>query len=199
MTYRFLDGSLDEETVIYSEDRVLKLISDHHIQKGPFFSKDSDWLIESSGQVTGRTVDKDGKEKIESSHMDLQPDLANGMVGTILLNVAQNSPEFKVPYVAPMGKGRLIHLDVSPADTGTFTDVGVRHKAAIFRVKIELGGVVGAVAPVVGKQPKDLLIWVLEGEVPALVREVGQTYEGGPVVSIELSGASFATVASSTK
>jgi hypothetical protein len=56
---------------------------------------------------------------------------------------------------------------------------------------VDLGGVAGVIAPVIGKQPKDTMVWVLEGEVPGFVRQVGQLYEGGPVVSIELSGTSF--------
>jgi hypothetical protein len=44
------------------------------------------------------------------------------------------------------------------------------------------------VAPIVGKQPADALVWVLEGQAPSLIRQIGQLYEGGPLVSIQLSG-----------
>lgn len=199
MVFHFLDGSLDDETVVFSQDRVLKLISDRHIQKGPFFPKDTDWLVEESGQVTGRTREKGGTEKVETDHLDLPPDVSNGIVGTLLLNVPRDIPDLKVAYVAPTGKGRLIHLDIAPISNGKFRDVGLTHTATIFRVKIELGGAVGVIAPVIGKQPKDMQVWVLEGEVPALVRQVGQLYEGGPLVSIEVSGATFPTVAQTAK
>jgi hypothetical protein len=48
--------------------------------------------------------------------------------------------------------------------------------------------VTGVVAPVLGKAPADVLVWVLEGEAPALIREVGQLEAGGPIVSIEVVG-----------
>ncbi len=192
LTYRFLDGSIDEETATYVQRGTFHLISDHHIQKGPFFPKAIDYLVDvASSQVTSRSFDKDGKQKVEVQHLDLPPDVYNGLIGTILLNTPARSPAFKIGMVAPTGKGRLIKLAMTPDGHGTFYDVGLPHSATIFRVKVELGGVAGVVAPVVGKQPSDTLVWVLEGEVPMLVRQVGALYEGGPLVSIELAGTSF--------
>jgi hypothetical protein len=40
-------------------------------------------------------------------------------------------------------------------------------------------------------QPKDVMVWILEGEQPAVVRVVGQLSGFGPVVSSELEGTSF--------
>ena len=45
-----------------------------------------------------------------------------------------------------------------------------QHKATRFNVKVELGGIVGMIAPVVGKQPADTNVWVAGGEAPALVK-----------------------------
>ena len=93
--------------------------------------------------------------------------------------------------LAPSGKGRLIKLAITPDEEGHFSIVGIRKTANVFRVKVELGGVTGLVAPIVGKQPSDTLVWVAGGNAPALVREVGQMYEGGPIVDIQLAGTSF--------
>jgi hypothetical protein len=192
LIYRFRDGSIDDDITTYTQHETFKLVSDHHIQKGPYFPNPSDYTVDvASGNVTSRTIDKDGKEKVEVNHFDLPSDVYNGMVGTILLNAAHNAPEFKVGMLAPAGKGRLVKLAISPDSEGTFHQVGVALKATIFRIKVDLGGVAGVIAPVIGKQPKDTMVWVLEGEVPGFVRQVGQLYEGGPVVSIELSGTSF--------
>jgi hypothetical protein len=193
LIYRFTDGSIDDDTVTYNQRETFQLVRDHHIQKGPFFPKPSDYLVDvPTGNVTSRSVDKDGKEKVEVEHMDLPADVYNGLVGTILLNVSAGAPEFKLGMVAPTGKGRLIKLAISPEGEGTFSNIGMRQKASIFRVKVELGGVAGVVAPVIGKQPADTMVWVLQGDVPGLVRETGPLYEGGPIVSIELAGTSFA-------
>ncbi len=61
----------------------------------------------------------------------------------------------------------------------------------MFRIHPELGGIVGVIARLIGLQPKDVMVWVLEGEEPAVVRIVGQLGGYGPVVSSELEGASF--------
>ena len=49
----------------------------------------------------------------------------------------------------------------------------------------------GVIARLVGLQPKDVMVWILEGEEPAVVRIVGQLGGFGPVVSSELVGSSF--------
>ena len=196
LTYHFRDGSVDEDTTEWTQNQAFHLIRDHHIQRGPFFSKAIDCLVEESGAVTLRTRDADGKVKVETSHVDLPPDVSNGFVGTVLLNVATNSGPFKLSFVAPTGKGRLIQLSVDLAGEEPFSPVlGVRRKATVFRIHPELGGVAGVVAPVVGKQPKDIFVWVLEGEVPGLVREIGPLEEGGAVVSVEPAGASYPAAA----
>ena len=39
----------------------------------------------------------------------------------------------------------------------------------------------GVIAPMTGKEPPDYRIWVQSGAPPAVVREEGPLYEGGPV------------------
>ena len=200
LTYHFRDGSLDDDTTVFSQHGTFHLISDHHIQRGPFFSKATDCLVEESGQVTLRTVEKDGKEKVETSQIDLPPDVSNGFTGTMLLNVSPKTDPFKLGLVAPVGKGRLIQLSIEVAGEEPFSPVlGVRRKATVFRVHPELGGIAGVVAPVLGKEPKDVFVWILEGEVPGLVREIGQLEQGGPVISIEPAGASYPPAAAVKK
>ena len=64
-------------------------------------------------------------------------------------------------------------------------------KATVFRIHPELGGIVGVIAKLLGLQPKDVMVWVLEGDRPAVMRVVGQMSGFGPVVSSELVGTSF--------
>jgi len=47
------------------------------------------------------------------------------------------------------------------------------------------------IARLLGLQPKDVMVWVLDSEEPAIVRIVGQLGGYGPVVSSELDGVSF--------
>ena len=188
LSLSFLDGSVDDDTTVYTQGENFVFVSDHHVQKGPFFSKPTDYTVEANGQVTIRSVEKDGKEKVEASHIDLPADVSNGMIGTLLLNVATDTPVVHLSMVAATGKGRLVQLEVMPDGEAGFALAGMRHKANVFRIKIKLGGMTGVVAPVIGKAPADAFVWVLEGEAPALIREVGQLEAGGPIVSIEVVG-----------
>jgi hypothetical protein len=192
MTYKFLDGSLDDETTTYSQRGTFRLVRSHHVEKGPFFQKPVDFAIEATtGNATSRTVDKDGKSHDESAHIDLPDDVANGLVGTLLLNVPRNAAPFRVGMLAPIGKGRLIRILISPEGEQPFHMAGQTLKAAVFRIHPELGGIVGVIARVIGLQPKDVMVWVLEGDEPAVVRIVGQLGGYGPIVSSELEGAGF--------
>jgi hypothetical protein len=189
-TLHFRDGSLDDETAVFTQHQVFQFVSDHHIQRGPFFKNAIDALVEASGQITIRTTANDGKVKEESSHIDLPPDIANGIVGPLLINLPHNTPGITFGMVLPTPKGRLIKLNVTPDGTGSFI-AGASRKASLFRIKLALGGIAGAVAPIIGKQPSDVILWVLEGDAPVIVREDAQLSEGGPVVSIQLAGTSF--------
>ncbi len=189
---KFRDGSLDDETTVFLQRNTFQFVSDRHIQHGPFFKQAMDMQLNADGQLTLRTTGKDGKEKIETNHIDLPPDVSNGMVESLMQNVSHNAAPFTLGMVLPSGKGRLAKLAISPDGTQPFTAViGDRRTAMVFRIKFELGGAAGMVAPIIGKQPSDIMMWVTQGEVPVLVRVIGQLSEGGPVVSLELAGTSF--------
>lgn len=192
LTYRFVDGSIDDETTTYVQRGTFRLVSDHHIEKGPYFSRPIDFTVDASnGIATSRTIDSSGKIRVESKHIRTPNDLANGIVGTLLLNVSPNTTPFRVAMLAPVGAGRLIQLLISPEGEQTVYLAGQALKAAVFRVHPELGGIMGFLAPLFRLQPKDVTVWVLEGEQPAVVVMVGQLGGYGPVVSSDLVGASF--------
>ncbi|GGH06101.1 hypothetical protein GCM10011586_22850 [Silvibacterium dinghuense] len=192
LTYHFLDGSVDDEATTYTQKGTFQLVRNHHIQKGPFFTKPIDLTIEAAtGMVTSQTIDKHGRIHVESKHMDLPDDLANGIVGTLLLNVPDNAIPFRVGMLAPVGGGRLIRLLISPAEEQTVHLAGQTLEATVFRIHPELGGIVRVIARLLGLQPKDVMVWVLEGEDPAVAVIVGQLGGYGPMVSSELVGSSF--------
>lgn len=192
LTYKFMDGSIDDETTTYRQQGTFRLVRDHHIQKGPFFAKPVDFTVDAAtGIVTSRIIDKNGRIHIESKHTDLPDDLANGFVGTLLLNVPHNTTPFRVGMLAPVAGGRLIQLLISPENEQTVHLAGQTLKATVFRIHPELGGIAGVIARLLGLQPKDVMVWVLEGEEPAVAVIVGQLGGYGPVVSSDLVGTSF--------
>jgi hypothetical protein len=191
LTFRFLDGSVDEETTVFRQRGTFQLVRDRHVQQGPFFKDDTDITVDvPTGMVTIKTTSKKGESKTETNHMDLPSDVANGMVGSLVLNVNRDAA-FSVGMVATTSKGRLIKLDFSSTGEQSFRIAGRVRKATVFRIHPDLGGVAAVIAPIIDKQPKDIMLWVLEGDVPSFIREVGQLSEGGPIVSIEFAGTSF--------
>ena len=187
LVFRFKDGSVDDETAVFSQRLNFRLISYRHIQKGPAFPHPTDVLINAAtGQVTVRFTDK-GHEQVETEHLDLPPDLANGILLNVLKNVQPSATETKISYVAATPKPRLVKLSIAPKSEEMFLVAGSRHKAMRFVVKAELGGITGIVAPLLGKQPADTNVWVAGGEAPAFVKSEGPLYLGGPIWSIEMT------------
>jgi hypothetical protein len=43
------------------------------------------------------------------------------------------------------------------------------------------------VAPLVGKQPPDIHVWLVEGEAPVVIKSEGPMFDGGPVWRIEMT------------
>ena len=188
LVFRFKDGSVDDETAVFSQRDNFRLVSDHHIQKGPAFPHPTDVLINAStGQVTVRSTDNNGHEKVETDRLDLPADLANGIILNVLKNIRSDAAETKVSYVAATPKPRLVKLSIAPAGEETFSVAGSRRKATRFVLKVELGGITGMIAPLLGKQPADTNAWIVGGQAPAFVKLNGPLYLGGPIWSIEMT------------
>ena len=189
LTFHFRDGSLDDETTVYTQHTNFQLISDHHIQRGPSFPKPIDVSIDAaSGTITSVTT-KDGKPDTKQDHLDLPPDLANGLTGLYMLNLDPGAPSTRVSMIAPGDKPRLVHILITPDGDSHHQDRasigGSPRTVTRYLAKIEIGGIAGAVAPIVGKQPADMHIWILPGPAPTLVRQEAQLFEGGPIWRIE--------------
>jgi hypothetical protein len=192
LTYRFADGSIDDEATTYRQQSTFRLLRDHHVQKGPFFTRPVDFTIDAAdGVATNRTTDRNGRVHIESKRMALPADLANGIVGTLLLNVPENTAPFRVGILTPLEGGRLIRILISADGEQSFQLAGQNLKATVFRIHPELGGIVGFIAMLIGVQPKDVKVWVLQGQKPAVVKIVGQLGGYGPLVTSVLKGTTF--------
>jgi hypothetical protein len=188
LVYHFKDGSVQEETAVYSQRGSFRLLSDHLLQKGPAFKRPTDLSIDgSTGQVTVRYTDDDGKEKVITDRLKIPPDLANGAIPTVLKNIPPGTPKTTLSMIVATPKPRLVKLIISPEGEDTFSVGESARKAVRYDVKVDIGGAAGVVAPIVGKQPPDTHVWILEGEAPTFVKSEGPAYEGGPIWRIELT------------
>ena len=185
LVFHFKDGSLHDETAVFSQRGHFRLISDHLIQKGPAFKHPIDMTVNAKrGNVSVRYTE-DGKEKTADDHFDLT-NAGNGLQLTLLKNILPDTPETKVAFVVATPKPQLVTLVIKPQAEEPFSTGDARRKAVHFVVKVDIGGISGVLADLLGKQPPDTNVWILEGEAPAFVKSEGPLAPGGPVWRIEL-------------
>ncbi len=188
LVFHFKDGSIRSENVVFSQRRSFRLLSDHVVQKGPAFKHAMETSIDgATGQITVRYTDDDGKDKVTTDRLELPPDVANGLIFMLLKNITPDAPETTLSMVAATPKPRLVKLVVTPQGEDSFSTGGSSRKAIHYVLKVDIGGVTGLVAPLVGKQPPDTHVWILGGEAPAFVKSEGPLYLGGPTWRIELA------------
>ncbi len=187
LVFYFRDGSVDDETSVYSQRSDFRLISDRHIQRGPSFPDPCEVTIDAgSQQVSIRALSKEGEE-VKTEHVEMPLDLANGLLFNLIKNLQKDAPKLEVSFLSLSLKPRMVKLAIALEKEEPFTVAGRHLKALKWDVKPELGGLSGIVAPMIGKQPPDLHVWIAEGGVPAIVRVDAALYAGGPIWSIQLA------------
>lgn len=188
LTFRFRDGSVHDETAIYTQQGRFRLVTYRLLQRGPAFPRVLEMSIDATtGQVDVIHTDDDGERRTESERMELPDDLANGMVSTLLKNVRPEALPRSLSYVAATPKPRLVKLELATAPKDRFATGGHGRLATHYIVKVDIGGLAGAIAPLIGKQPPDVHVWILGGAAPAFVRAEQALSLGGPIYRIELT------------
>ena len=87
--------------------------------------------------------------------------------------------------VAASPKPRIIKLQVYREEPATFAVGDKTLKALHFTVHTKITGVAGVVASLVGKQPRDSKVWILDGAVPLFLKFEGPLDGDGPIWQIE--------------
>jgi hypothetical protein len=191
LVFHFKDGSLQDESAVYTERERFQLVSDHLIQRGPSFPHPMEVSIDAaSSRVTVRHRDE-GKEQVIEERMELPSDLANGITLTLLKNIAPDALSTTVSMLVATPKPRLVKLVITRVGDEPFSVGRASYKATRFNVKVEIGGIAGLIAPLLGKQPKDASVWILGGDAPGFVRSESQFYQGGPLWRIELAAPDY--------
>lgn len=186
MNFHFNDGSSFREITKFTQHGEFRLVSDKVTQKGPSFKQQSESEIDAkAGNITVRTVDG-GKEKVTTKHMDLLPDVANGMLPVLMKNLSKPGTPATVSMVAVGASPRLVHLNIIPLEETTLKYGAAVHKTQHFVVKIRIGGIAGVIAPLVGKQPPDIQFWILETGAPVFLQSEGQLSADTPVWRIQI-------------
>jgi hypothetical protein len=187
LVFHFTDGSLDDDTAVFTQRRQFAFVSEHLVQRGPSFPRAIDMTVTAGGQAVVQYVDEHGAHKTSTEHFDAQADLANGIILALLKNVRPDAAPKALSMIVATPSPKLIKLKVSVAGSDDFSTGRRGRKAVHYVLKADLGGVQGLVAPLLGKQPPDSHVWVLAGAAPAFVKSEQPFYAGGPVWRIELT------------
>jgi len=188
LVFHFKDGSVHDETAVYSQRSVFTLQSYHLVQRGPAFLEDTEISLErASGMYRVKTrARKDGREKVLDGKLDLPLDVYNGMVPTVVKNLSIGAGE-TVHMVAFTPAPKLIKLELAPAGDYKILVGGSEKAATRYVLKPILGIWLKLFASLLGRMPPDNHAWIVTADVPAFVKFEGPLYMNGPAWRIELT------------
>jgi hypothetical protein len=188
MIFRFKDGSVFDETVSFTQERVFTLQSYRLRQRGPVFAEDTEISVE-RGTGTYRVKSKahnEEREKVLDGKLVLPSDVYNGMVLMVAKNLGRGASE-TVHIIAFTPAPRLINLEVTPVGEHKVL-VGELTKTAIhYLFKPRLGSWLKLFATLLGRVPPDYHAWIVTDELPAFARFEGPLSATGPVWRIEVT------------
>ena len=187
LQFQFKDGSLYREITKFTQKGVFRLISDQVVERGPAFKQDSEsWIDVEAGKVTVKTMEK-GKEKTTTKQIAVPNDAANGLLFTIAKNLDPSAAETVLSMVAASDKPRVVKLQITPSQEKEVHEGTLTYKAQHYVVHIKIPGAAGVVAPLIGKKPPDIQLWILKSEAPTFVEFEGPLSQDTPVWRIELA------------
>jgi hypothetical protein len=175
MVFRFADGSLLEERVVFSQDEVFTVHEYRWIQRGPAFKEDADAYFErASRKYRVQTTDRDdGEVDVTEGDLDEMPaNLSNGMVIVLAKNLAPDRGA-TVRMVAFTPSPKIIGLELEPEGTERVS-LGTETKPVTrYAIKAKLGFFLKIGAKLTGRDPPDRHAWIIADEVPAFAKFVG--------------------------
>ena len=182
MVFRFKDGSLYDETVVFIQERVFTMQSYRLVQRGPAFAEDTEISLErATGKYRVSTkAHKDGDEQVLNGTLDLPPERLqwNGHHGR------KESPQ-RCQRNRPH---RRIHAHSPPHPTGVYT--GGRAKGANWRtgencnplrVETPARDLAQGLRHSAKTRAAGFHAWIISDELPAFVRFEGPLVTTGPV------------------
>ena len=182
---KFQDGSVHEEAVTYTQKKVFRVERYHLVQRGASFPTMDVSFDRKTGTYKAVTQSKQGEdEKTASGALEIPADVYNGMAATLLKNLPA-SGRASVQMMGFMPKPIVIKMDLSTEGEDRVSVGGRVMKVNRHLAKLDVGGLKGAVAKLIGKDPPDLRYSLVAGSVPVFVRFEGPMFLNGPTVRIE--------------
>jgi len=188
LVFRFKDGSLHDEKVAFSQQRVFTLISYRLLQRGPSFPDQIDISIDrGTAEYKVRSkAGEDGKEELVTGEFDLPKDTYNGMLIMMLKNLQKGTDE-TVSVLAFTPGPQVIKVQLLVMGEQTVQIGEVSSKAMHYVFKPQIGMIRELLGKVAGKLPAQFHYdcWMLADEVSSFVKFEGPLQLMGSVVRIE--------------
>jgi len=188
MVFRFKDGSLFDETVVFTQQGVFAMQSYHLVQRGPAFAEDTEISLQrASGKYYVKTKShKDGREEAIDGTLELPPDVYNGIVITVVKNLTKGASA-TVHLVAFTPKPLLIELALEPVGEHKMMVGQLTKSATHYVFKPHPGPWLELFAKLLGRMPSDYHVWVVTEGAPTFARFEGPLNPTGAVWRIELT------------
>ncbi len=185
LTLRFADGSRREEQTVFSQAGVFRLERYRLLQQGRSFPGLDATFERKTGRYTATARETPGgAAERASGRLDLPADVYPGLTVTLIRNLTTRD-DATVQTVAFTPKPWLLKMILHRETEEPITIAGRTATAIRYLVKLELGGLTGVVAPLVGKAPPTLRYWVIGGTIPVFARFEGPMFLNGPVWRVE--------------
>jgi hypothetical protein len=188
VVFTFKDGSLHDEKVTFSQQRVFTMLRYHLVQRGPSFPDQIEISIDRSTaeyKVRSKTG-ADGKEEVLTGAFTLPEDVYNGMVVTMLLNLPKGASG-TVNFLAFMPKPEIVKLELNLQGEHTVRIGDLSRKAIRYSFQPDIGMIRELLGKAIGKIPNQFHYdcWILDDEVPSFVQFEGPLQLMGPIMRIE--------------
>jgi hypothetical protein len=184
LVFRFNDGSLHDERVVFSQREVFTVLSYRLVQQGPSFPETLEASIDraTGGYHVRYRADEDSPEETVTGEFELPPDAYNGLLSTLMKNLRAGESR-TVQIVAFTPRPRLVKVLVTPAAE----DPLKVNDAAVIATRFVIRPQLGLLASLLVADVPDLKCWIAGGEAPAFLRFEGPLYFMGPIWRIDLS------------
>jgi hypothetical protein len=184
MVFRFNDGSLYDETVVFRQNGVFTLLSYRITQRGPSFPEtlEASFDRETERYEVRYRADEDSPEEVLKGQLDLPSDVYNGLLLTLIRNLRPGETE-TVQIVAFTPKPRLVKMQLVAGGEDPVLVGDVAMRSVRYHIKPQLG----LFASLLVTDIPDVKTWVVGGDVPAFLRFEGPLYFMGPIWRIELN------------
>ena len=184
LVFRFRDGSLYDERVVFSQRDVFTLLSYRIVQKGPSFPETVEATVD---RATGRYEvryrgDEDSLEETLAGDFELPLDVYNGLLSTLMKNLPAGDSAM-VQIVAFTPRPRLVKMLLAPAAE----DPMKVNDAAVIATRFLVRPQLGLFASLLVADIPDVKCWIGGGEAPVFLRFEGPLYFMGPVWRIDWS------------